>query len=108
MQFAARAYPSLIPSDGRVVKARVIGKDMDGAKTKTAEAVSIYMSYQLMEEMDCWEEDMDKLLIMLPIVGTIFKKTYWDTVTKKNCSHLVLPKNLVVDYWTKALYTSEY
>jgi chaperonin GroES len=106
MQFAARAYPSLIPSDGRVVKGRVVGKDMDGTKTKVAEAVSIYMSYQLMEEMDGWEEDMDKLLIMLPIVGTVFKKTYWDSVSKKNCSHLVLPKNLVVDYWTKSLCTA--
>ena len=106
MQFAARAYPSLIPSDGRVVKAKVIGKDLDGSKTPIAEAVSIYMSYQLMEEMDGWEEDMDKLLIMLPIVGTVFKKTYWDSVSKKNCSRLVLPKNLVVDYWTKCLKTA--
>jgi chaperonin GroES len=107
MQFAARAYPSLIPSDGRVVKARVVGKDMDGTKTKVAEAVSIYMSYQLMEDMIGWEEDMDKLLIMLPIVGTVFKKTYWDSLSKKNCSHLVLPKNLVVNYWTKSLCNSE-
>jgi chaperonin GroES len=65
------------------------------------------MSYQLMEEMDCWEEDMDKLLIMLPIVGTVFKKTYWDSISQKNCSHLVLPKNLVVDYWAKSLKTAE-
>jgi hypothetical protein len=27
-----------------------------------------------MNEMDNWEEDMDKLLIMLPVVGTMFKK----------------------------------
>lgn len=107
MQFAARAYPSLVPSDGRVVKARIIGKDPDGTKTATAEAVSIYMSYQLMEEMDGWEEDMDKLLIMLPIVGTVFKKTYWDSVKEKNCSKLVLPKHLVVDYWADSLKDAE-
>jgi chaperonin GroES len=107
MQFAARAYPALVPSDGRVVKAKPIGKDPTGEKSTIAEAVSIYMSNQLLVEMDGWEEDMDKLLIMLPIVGTMFKKTYWDGLTKKNCSHLVLPKNLVVNYWAKSLKDAE-
>ncbi len=107
MQFAARAYPSLIPSDGQIVKSKVIGKDPDGQKTRIAEAVSIYMSWQLLDEMDGWEEDMDKLLIMLPIVGTVFKKTYWDPIRQVNCSRLILPKNLVVDYWTKNLRDAE-
>lgn len=107
MQFAARAYPSLVPSDGRVVKAKVIGKDSQGTKTKTAEAVSLYMSYQLLQEMKGWEEDMDKLLIMLPVVGTMFKKTYWDPVDEVSCSKLVLPKNLVVNYWAKSLQDAE-
>jgi chaperonin GroES len=107
MQFAARAYPALIPSDGRVVKAQVVGKDPDGQKTEIAQAVSLYMSYQLMEEMDGWEEDMDRLLIMLPIVGTMFKKTYWDPIKEVNCSKVVLPKNLVVNYWAKSLREAE-
>jgi chaperonin GroES len=107
MQFAARAYPSLLPSDGGIVKCRVVGKDPDGKKTDVAEAVSIYMSYQLMDEMEGWEEEMDRMLIMLPIVGTMFKKTYWDPIKKVNCSRLVLPQNLVVDYWAKNLREAE-
>lgn len=107
MQFAARAYPSLLPSNGRVVNARIVGKDTSGEKTQVAEAVSLYMSYQLMEEMSGWEEDMDKLLIMLPIVGTMFKKTYWDPITEKNCSKVLLPQNIVVDYWAKSMDTAE-
>ena len=107
MQFAARAYPSLIPSDGRIVKSKVIGKDMDGQKTAISEAVSLYMSYQLLEEMNGWEEEMDRLLIMLPIVGTMFKKTYWDPIKKINCSKIVLPQNIVVDYWAKSLSDAE-
>lgn len=103
MQFAARAYPSLVPSDGQVVKSKVIGKDPDGSKQQRAEHTSIYVSHQLMNEMDSWEEDMDKLLIMLPVVGTMFKKTYWDKLTEKNCSKLVMPKNLVVNYWARDL-----
>jgi chaperonin GroES len=107
MQFAARAYPSLVPSDGRIVKAKPIGKDPEAAKSQVAEAVSIYMSWQLMYEMDGWEEDMDKLLIMLPIIGTMFKKTYWDPIKKVNCSRLVLPTRLIVDNWTNTLCDAE-
>ena len=107
MQFAARSYPSLLPSDGKLVKSTVIGKDPDGSKYAQADRVSMYMSYQLMHEMVGWEEGMDKLLIMLPVVGTIFKKTYWDSITKKVKSDVILPKNLVVNYWAKSLKEAE-
>ncbi len=107
MQFAARAYPSLIPSNGKVVKSTVIGKDPDGKKLELATRVDTFMSYQLMHEMYGWEEDMDKLLIMLPVVGTVFKKTFWDPVCEMNVSKLILPKNLVVNYWTECLEKSE-
>lgn len=107
MQFAARAYPSLVPSDGKVVKSKVIGKDPTGAKWEKADRVSTYMSYQIMHEMKEWEEDMDKMLMMLPIVGTMFKKTYWDASEKRIKSCLVLPKKLVVNYWATSLEDAE-
>lgn len=107
MQFNARAYPSLVPATSDVVKVEVIGKDPTGQKLEKAKRIGKYMSYQVMNQMDGWEEDMDKLLLMLPIVGTVFKKTYYDSVRKQNVSELVLPKNLVVNYWAKSLETSE-
>lgn len=107
MQFNARAYPSLIPSDGKVVKGKVIGKDPDGSKSDKADRVATYMSYQFMHEMETWDEEMDKLLMMLPIVGTLFKKTYWCAEKKQVESCLVLPKNLVVNNWAKSVETAE-
>ena len=107
MQFAARAYPTLVPSNGKVVKCRVVGADPTGEKTARADRISTHMSYQLMEQMDGWEEDMDKLLISLPIAGTVFKKTYWDAGKQKNCSKLVLPKNLVVNYYARCIEDAE-
>jgi chaperonin GroES len=107
MQFAARAYPSLIPSNGDVVKTKVIGKDPTGEKLAKADRVSTYMSYQLLYEMDGWEEDMDKMLMMLPVVGTVFKKTWFDLSSDKICSKVILPKNIVVNYWTKSLNSAE-
>lgn len=107
MQFAARAYPSLVPQDGKIVKSIVVGKDPTGEKLEKAERVSTYMSWQLLHDMDDWEEDMDKLLIMLPIVGTVFKKTYFDKSTEKIKSCMVLPKNLVVDNWATSVESAE-
>ncbi len=107
MQFSARAYPTLIPSNGKVVNVEVIGEDLQGQKVDRAERLSKHMSYQLLKQMNDWEEDMDKMLLILPIVGTCFKKTYWDSVYKRNCSELVMPSDLVINYWAKSIESAE-
>jgi chaperonin GroES len=65
------------------------------------------MSWQILKDMEHWEEDMDKLLIMLPIAGCMFKKTFWDANSEKVSSRLILPKNFVVDNWTRSLEEAE-
>lgn len=106
MQFAARAYPTLVPSDGQVVKCQTIGSDPQGQKALRARRISTHMSYQLMTEMEEWEEDMDKLLLIMPIIGVAFKKTYYDSTEGRNYSCLVHSDNLVVNYWTSSLEAS--
>lgn len=106
MQFAARAYPIIVPSDGKPVKCRVIGKDEQGLKAGRARRLGEHLSYQVMEEMDQWEEDTDRLLMILAITGTVFRKTYFDPVDQKPCSKLILPKDLVVNYWSRTLEQS--
>ena len=74
LQFHSRAYPAIIQGTD-VVKCRVVGQDPDGTKTEKAQRISTYMSYQLLEEDECWESEEDRSLIVVPIVGTAFKKT---------------------------------
>jgi len=105
MQFGARAYPGLISSPN-IVKGRVTGFDPTGEKALSAERVGKHMSYQLIEENDEWEEDMDRLCLSLPIVGCMFKKTYFSPSKGRNVSELIYPKDLVVNYWTKRLKDS--
>lgn len=102
MQFGARAYPSLIPGLD-VVRMRVVGGDPQGLKAQRAARVEKHMSYQLLEEMDSWEEDMDKLCMITAIVGCTFKKTYYDQESEYNCSELVHAKDLVVNYYATSL-----
>lgn len=101
IQFAARAYPAIV--DGwNVVKGKALGEPTE-EKQDRAERIGKHMTYQLLEEMDGWEEDTDKLLHMLPIVGNAFRKTYFDPVRGYNCSHLVSPKDFVVNYRARDL-----
>ena len=105
LQYHARSYPVLIDSD-LPVKCRVVGDDKDGLRTLRATRVEQHMSYQLLEEDEDWESEMDKVLITQPIIGCAFKKTYYDPIRKHNVSENVLAKDLVVNYWTKSLETA--
>jgi len=106
LQFSARAYPALIPGTN-VVRGKVIGFDTDGEKQKRAIRVGKHMSYQLLDQMEDWEEEMDRLLFSLPIVGCMFKKTYHESLKATNVSEVVYPKELVVNYWAKSLSDAE-
>ena len=102
IQFASRMYPELVKGDD-IVASKVIGEDPDGAKFEQAKRVSQHMSWQLLEQQTEWEEDMDKLLTTMPIIGCMFKKSYFDPIIGRNRAELVYPKDLVVDYYTKSL-----
>ena len=102
LQYQARAYPALIP-DVNIVKVRVLGSDENGAKQARADRVSSYMSFQVLEEDECWEENMDKALISQAIVGCAFKKSYFDTALGCNVSEHVLAKDLYIPYFAKSL-----
>jgi chaperonin GroES len=106
LQFSARAYPSLVPADKKVVGTRVYGADPSGEKRKKADRIATFMSWQVTEDMPQWEEEMDKLLIMNPVLGQSYKKTYFCPIQEKNESYLVYPENFVTDYWTRDLCTS--
>ena len=105
LQYHARAYPVLIGSD-TPVRCKVVGEDKDGSKVARATRVENHMSFQVIEEDEPWESEMDKVLITQPILGCAFKKTYFDPLKKHNVSEYILPKDLVVNYWTKSLETA--
>jgi chaperonin GroES len=40
---------------------------------------------------------------MLPIVGCVFRKTYYDPIRRKNCSKMITAKDFVINYWATSL-----
>ena len=102
LNFHSRAYPALI-SGADIVKCRVIGQDPTGSKTRRAGRISLHMSWQALEEDRAWEEQKDRLLINLPIVGTVFVKSYWDANKGHKVDETVLAQDLVIDYYAKSV-----
>lgn len=103
MQFSARAYPSLVPADGKLVKGKVLGPDLDEEKSKRAKRIADHMSYHLMYRSPDWEGEMDKLLYMEAITGVAFKKTYLDPVLGTVVSKVLYPEDLIINYWAKSI-----
>lgn len=102
LQFNARAYPAIVPPD-RVVKARTFGEDPRGEKAARAERIGEHMSWQLTHEIDEWEAETDRLLVMLPIVGSMVRKWWSDPATGRPRCRLVDPGRFVVNDKVKTL-----
>lgn len=103
IQFSARAYPAIVRG-AEVVKGQVVGPDPQGAKKARAERIGHHMSYQVLEEIADWDEEEDKLLLQMAIVGCAFRKTYFDVMLGRPCSDLVAAKDLVYNHavpWNK-------
>lgn len=102
LQFNARAYPAIVPSD-QVVKVRIHGKDPQGMKAARAERVSEHMSWQLSSQIEEWEETTDKMLTILPIVGTVVRKVWFDPAEGRARCRLVEPAGFIVNNRVKTL-----
>jgi len=102
LQYHARAYPATITGTD-LVRYRVIGEDETGDEKARAIRIGTHMSYQLLEEDESWEEQHDRTLLVQPIMGTAFKKTQYSSAKAHNTSELVLPTDLVLDYYAKSV-----
>ncbi len=112
IDYASRTLPEIIQSD-KIVKTSIVGRrnvqpEAQGAvdqKRARGQRVSDYMSHQLLSSPD-WEDGTDKLLQTLPVLGTVFKKTYYSEVEKRCISELCVPDKIVVNYGVQSLETA--
>ena len=102
LQFSARSYGVIIQGTD-VVRYRVIGDDSKGLSGDRAKRIGAHMSWQVLEEDVAWEEQHDRLLINLAIVGTAFVKSYFDPSLGHNVSELVMARDFVIDYYARSV-----
>lgn len=99
IEFHSRAYPALI--DGKPVKVSQPGPDPQGTAKAEAELIGDYMSYQVMEEDEGWEEGHDRGLLQEAIVGSVFAKTMRLEREDRNDTQMVSARDFVMNYYTK-------
>ena len=102
-QFQAQAYREMLPATGPV-RTQVIGAQNEQL-TKQAERVKDYMNYMITYEMEEYDPEMDQMLFYLPIVGSTFKKVYFDPLKGRAVSQFVHAEDLVVPYGATDLPT---
>ena len=119
IEYAATLYPEIV-KDSTIVKAKIIGND-DGEPVKTAQGdavdpetgekiltnigskqkqgdrVATFMNYQLLDEIEHWETDVDKMGHSQPVIGNMYKRIYWDFYNKKAESELIYPDKLIIN-----------
>lgn len=100
LQFSARSYGALVQGT-QIVRYQTFGK-MDASVLDRAKRIGKHMSWQALQEDEGWEEQHDRLLINLAIIGCNFVKTYFDSARGYPVSELVMAKDLVIDYYARS------
>ena len=93
------------PDQKEIMKAEMtqMALKMIKATEDRAKRIEEFMSYQFLEEIEDWEDSLDQLLMSLPIMGCMFKKTYYDSSDSEVKSSLVNPQDLVVNYLARSI-----
>jgi len=104
-QFQAQAYKELLPAQGPV-RTQILGMPTP-QKDQQSKRVKNYMNYMLMNQMEGYDEDFDRMLFYLPLAGSTFKKVFFDSVKQQAVSQFVQADDLLVPYSATNIEDSE-
>lgn len=104
VKFQAKAMAALYPAKGPV-KVQVLGKHTD-EKQEQAERVSNHMNYQIRNQMEEYFPETERMLFNIPIVGSGFKKLYYNGHFDRPCSEYVPVDQFITNYHTTSLKTA--
>ena len=103
-QFQAQAYREMLPAGGPV-RTQIIGAE-NPEVVQQAERIKHYMNYMITYEMEEYDPETDQMLFYLPIVGSAFRKVYFDPILGRPVSKFVHAEDLVVPYGATDLLTA--
>ena len=105
VKFQSKASQELFPAGGPV-KSQIIGASTI-EREKQAQRVKNFMNYQLTQQMPEYFEEQERLLFHLPVMGSAFKKIYYDQLLERPVSELVPVDHFYVSYNAKDLRTAD-
>lgn len=105
VRYQAEMIMETVPAQGPV-KTQVIGKETK-EKNEAAERVSNDMNYRLMNQMVEWRSEQERLYWSQCLMGSAFKKVYYDPNLGRQVSAFVPADDLIINYGATSLETSE-
>jgi hypothetical protein len=107
IHFNSAIISEIIKND-KVVEARLMAPDDDlHQKSKKAERISDHMSYQLLGQSDNWVRDTDKLMMMLPMVGMCYRKSFFNSIKGMPDTELCSASKVIVNNTIKSLESAQ-
>ena len=101
VKFQSKASNELFPPAGPV-KVQVMG-DYTPEKEMQADRVQQFMNYQLTEQMPEYFDEFERMLFHLPLIGSAFKKIYYDASLDRPVSEFVPIDQFYVSYYASDL-----
>ena len=101
VKFQSKASQELFPSAGPI-RTQILGKSTPQREMQ-ANRVKNFMNYQLTEQMPEYFDEFEKMLFHLPLIGSAFKKVYYDANLKRPVSEFVPIDQFYVSYYSSNL-----
>ena len=101
VKFQSKASQELFPSGGPV-KAAILG-NVTPEREMQAQRVKQFMNYQLTDQMPEYFDEFERMLFNLPLVGSSFKKIYYDMTLERPVSEFVPIDQFYVSYYATDL-----
>ena len=98
VKFQSKASQELFPSAGPI-RTQILGKS-NPQREMQANRVKNFMNYQLTEQMPEYFDEFEKMLFHLPLIGSAFKKIYYDANLKRPVSEFVPIDQFYVSYYS--------
>ena len=105
VKFQSKASQELFPSSGPV-KANILGKTTP-EKELQANRVQNFMNYQLTEQMPEYFDEFERMLFHLPLIGSAFKKIYYNSTLKRPSSEFIPIDQFYVSYYATDLRNAD-
>ena len=101
VKFQSKATQELFPASGPV-KSQIIG-EVTEEKEKQSHRVKDFMNYQVTEQMPEYFDEFERMLFHLPLIGSAFKKIYFDSSLNRPVSEFVPIDQFYVSYYATDL-----
>ena len=101
VKFQSKATQELFPAAGPV-KSQIIGNASE-EKENQAQRVEEFMNYQVTDQMTEYFDEFERMLFHLPLIGSAFKKIYFDSGLNRPVSEFVPIDQFYVSYYATDL-----